>query len=141
MNTDTCPVCNGPVVVESRMITYEYKGATITLPQPGHYCSVCNEGYLDPVQARANEREFRAFHNRIDGLLTPDEIKTFRKTVGITQADAAHIFGGGPMAFSKYERGEAAHSRALDILMRLILAGEISLDSVRQVEPGHRQSA
>ena len=51
-----------------------------------------------------------------------------------TQKKAGELFGGGPKAFSKYERGEAIQNKSLDILMRLINARKISIDDVEDVE-------
>jgi len=46
-------------------------------------------------------------------------VRKFREYFGITQADAAKIFGGGPVAFSKYESDDLAQSKARDNLLRV----------------------
>ena len=38
----------------------------------------------------------------------------------LTQAQAAKLFGGGPVAFSKYENDDVAQSEAMDTLLRLV---------------------
>ena len=43
-----------------------------------------------------------------------------RKQYKITQAQAAQLFGGGPVAFSKYENDDVAQSEAMDTLLRLV---------------------
>ena len=58
---------------------------------------------------------------KIDGLLTAQEIVALRNKLGLTQQDAAKIFGGGANAFSKYERSEVIQSVAMDKLMRAAL--------------------
>lgn len=45
-----------------------------------------------------------------------------RRTLGLSQEEAARLFGGGRNAFSKYERGEVAQSVAMDRLIRLCLS-------------------
>jgi HTH-type transcriptional regulator/antitoxin MqsA len=57
----------------------------------------------------------------MDGLLTASEIVELRNKLGLTQQEAAKIFGGGINAFSKYERSEVIQSVAMDKLMRLAL--------------------
>jgi len=57
----------------------------------------------------------------MDGLLTAQEIVALRNKLGLTQQDAAKIFGGGTNAFSKYERSEVIQSAAMDKLMRAAL--------------------
>jgi len=37
--------------------------------------------------------------------LTPDDIRRIRETLGLSQAEAGEILGGGPRAFTKYENG------------------------------------
>ena len=129
-----CPLCTGDLIQQTRKVSFSYKGQTIELDQTGQYCSRCEEGFLTPEESRQNDRSLRAFHNQVDGLLTPDQIKTIRKRLHLSQADAGHIFGGGPMAFSKYERGEITHSRALDIVLRLLDSKQVSLETIKLVE-------
>jgi len=133
-NVNVCPVCTGSLIEESRKIPFTYKGRTIQLDQPAHYCQNCGEAFLSPVQSRSNETALKAFRNEVDGLLTPDEIKAIRKRLHLSQAEAAKLFGGGPMAFSKYERGAITHSRALDIVLRLLNTGSVSIDTVKAIE-------
>jgi transcriptional regulator with XRE-family HTH domain len=47
-----------------------------------------------------------------------------RKRYGLNQQQAARLFGGGPVAFSKYENDDVAHSEAMDKLLRLVLRSE-----------------
>ncbi|MCO4245814.1 type II toxin-antitoxin system MqsA family antitoxin, partial [Acidovorax facilis] len=61
-----------------------------------------------------------AFRKQVDGLLTGDEIAALRKQYKLKQAQAAQLFGGGPVAFSKYENDDVAQSEAMDTLLRLV---------------------
>jgi len=131
----SCPVCGGPLVAQVQKVPFTYKGKTLELDQSGQFCQTCQEGFLTPSESRLNDSALRAFHNGVDGLLTPDQIKAVRKSLHLTQAEASRIFGGGPMAFSKYERGEITHSRALDIVLRLLMTGAVTLATVKAVEP------
>ena len=54
--------------------------------------------------------------------ITPKEIRLIRAKLGLTQAEAQKMFGGGPNAFSKYERGEVMPSAASAELMQLVAA-------------------
>ena len=60
-----------------------------------------------------------AFKKEVDGLLTGQEIKALRKRYNLTQAQAASIFGGGPVAFSKYESDDVMQSEPMDNLLRV----------------------
>jgi HTH-type transcriptional regulator/antitoxin MqsA len=73
---------------------------------------------------RANKRTMLAFRKQVDGLLSCSEILALRKRYGLNQQQAARLFGGGPVAFSKYENDDVAHSEAMDKLLRLALRSE-----------------
>ena len=81
-------------------------------------CSECGFELISPSQVKNNESKVKDKFRKIDGLLTGEEIKTIREKYGVTQEDAARIFGGGPNAFSKYERGEVIQSKSMDRLLR-----------------------
>lgn len=55
------------------------------------------------------------------GLLRGDEIRALRKKFSLTQAQAAQLFGGGPVAFSKYESEDTAQSTPMNRLLQLSL--------------------
>ena len=73
----------------------------------------------DAVQLRTNKRAIVAFKKQVDGLLTGAQVRAIRERLDINQAKAARIFGGGPVAFSKYESDDVAQSEAMDKLLRL----------------------
>jgi len=60
-----------------------------------------------------------AFKKRVDGLLTGAEVRRPRRQLNLSQEEAARVFGGGPVAFSKYEADDVAQSAAMDKLLRL----------------------
>lgn len=63
---------------------------------------------------------FLAFiKKKVDGLLIGCEIKALRSPLGISQAQASVIFGGGPVAFFKYENDDVMQSEAMDKLLRV----------------------
>lgn len=48
------------------------------------------------------------------------EIESIRKGLGLTQKQAADIFGGGDVSFSEYESGKTKPSKSTVILLRLL---------------------
>ena len=58
----------------------------------------------------------------IRAKLSPSKIRSIRKRLGLTQAEAGEVLGGGPSGFAKYERGDVAPSGALNRLLRLVEA-------------------
>lgn len=84
-------------------------------------CHQCGDMVIFSGQIKRNDCVLRDAWRNIDGLLTAQEIVALRTTLGLTQQDAAKIFGGGTNAFSKYERSEVIQSIAMDKLMRAAL--------------------
>ena len=116
-------MCRTPAPWEPRSSneTYQYKGQEFSLSDIEY--SVCRECGFDlvlPQQTRRNEARVRDEHRRIDGLLTGGQIKAIRKRLGLTQAQAARLMGGGDNAFSKYERGEVTQSAAMNSVLLLL---------------------
>lgn len=119
--TNLCPACEtGKLVarVSDRAILFE--GKSLRVPNL-HYseCSNCGETVVLPAQAKLNEVSYADAKKGALGLWTCGRIEAFRKEWKLTQAAASQMFGGGPNAFSKYERGEIIHSRSMDLLMRV----------------------
>jgi HTH-type transcriptional regulator/antitoxin MqsA len=72
------------------------------------------------------------FYREADGLLTGNQIKAIRDDLGLTQAEAAKVFGGGKNAFTKYENGDVTQSVAMDKLIRTAYAVPAALDFLRK---------
>jgi HTH-type transcriptional regulator/antitoxin MqsA len=107
-----------------KMLTIEVDGATLTYGQPGWWASIDDaadtEGQLadeDNVIRAAARREARAKAKH--SVLSPLVIRAIREACGLSQQDAARVFGGGPKAFERYESGEVAPSSSLTRLLLL----------------------
>jgi HTH-type transcriptional regulator/antitoxin MqsA len=108
-----------------KMLTIEVDGQPFSYGQPGWWASVDDpddtEGQLtdeDNVIRAAARREARASAKH--AALTPLAIRAIREACGLSQQDAARVFGGGPKAFEKYESGEVSPS--LSMIRLLLLA-------------------
>ena len=107
-----------------KMLTIEVDGQPFTYGQPGWWASLDDpadkEGQLvdeDNVVWAAAHREARAKAKH--ATLTPLVIRAIREACGLSQREAARVFGGGPKAFEKYEAGEVAPSSAMTRLLLL----------------------
>ena len=54
--------------------------------------------------------------------LSPDEIRAIRERLGLSQAEAGRVLGGGPSAFTKYEAGTLKPAASLVNLLRVLEA-------------------
>jgi len=119
-NNNICPIC-GEGHLKDHVIknAVEYKEQSAELDTLFSTCDVCGSEQSNAVQLRANKRAMIAFKKQVDGLLTGTQVRDLRERLGISQAEAAQIFGGGPVAFSKYESDDVSQSGAMDKLLRL----------------------
>lgn len=117
----TCPVCEEGQLHESHYEgDFKHNGKTVHVTDLECYrCDTCDADPVFEDQIRHNHRKIADEKRRIDGLLTGDEIKAIRERLGISQTEAADMFGGGANAFSKYERGDVLQSKAMDKLLRV----------------------
>jgi len=116
-----CPVCEEGHLNESTF-TDDFKHGDSTVHVENLECFVCDSCGADPVfkdQVRRNHLRVTDAKRKFDGLLLGEEIKSIRLHIGLSQSDAALLFGGGANAFSKYERGDVIQSKSMDKLIRL----------------------
>lgn len=115
-----CSICGeGHLQQQVGKNPVEYKGCTTELDLFFSICDACGSEQSDASQLRANKRAMVAFKKQVDGLLAGAEVRALREQLGLTQVGAAQVFGGGPVAFSKYESDDVAQSEAMDKLLRL----------------------
>jgi HTH-type transcriptional regulator / antitoxin MqsA len=124
---ELCPICGeGHVTDHVDQFESEYKGQKAWLPLHYQLCDVCTSDFAGTKESKLNKRAVLAFRKSVDGLLTGDEICALRSKYKLTQTQAANLFGGGPVAFSKYENDDVAHSEAMDTLLRLVRRSEVA---------------
>ncbi|WP_159282173.1 type II toxin-antitoxin system MqsA family antitoxin [Rahnella variigena] len=117
-----CPVCGEGALTPKTTHSYvEYKGKSKFLPLHFSVCDYCEIEQTDQRESLENKREMNEFKKSVDGVLTGNEVSRARKKLGLTQLDAARVFGGGPVAFSKYESNDVTQSEAMDKLLRLAI--------------------
>lgn len=131
-----CFACDSKrFLAKSDVERIQYKIERLLVPMSFTVCEGCGYEFVATEQILANDRAVLAAKRNHDGLLTPAEIRAAREALGLTQLQAANIFGGGKNAFSKYERGEVTQSEAMDKLIRLCvkhpkLLGELKADKI-----------
>lgn len=120
MNQHSCSVCGeGYLHEEVGENTVEYKGKNTVLNTFFAACDVCGVEQTDATHLLKNKRQMIAFKKHVEGLLSGAEVRAIRERLGITQSKASEVFGGGPVAFSKYEKDDVMQSEAMDNLLRM----------------------
>lgn len=97
-----------------------YKGRKASFDMPGWYCGACGEGVHSGADMKVSDRALNRLKADAEGVLTPVEVRRIRKKLGLSQADAGRIIGGGQRAFQKYESAEILASRAVSTALRLL---------------------
>lgn len=117
-----CKYCkSNEVVLYKESDDFLYKGNSLNVPVEFSVCSGCGREFLTKEQIQNNDARLRDAKKTKDGLLTSVEIYNSRFKLGLTQDQAATVFGGGRNAFSKYERAEVSQSVAMDKLIKICL--------------------
>ena len=119
---ELCPVCGEDVLqVVNGSMPFEYQGQTTALEQLSSTCDCCGSEIATAAQSKANLRAATAFKKQVDGFLAGAEIRDFRKRFDLTQEVCALLFGGGEVAFSRYESDTVYQSAPMDRLIRLCI--------------------
>lgn len=117
-----CAACGGhDMREETRDVSRLYKGEAIVIKaMPGRYCADCGEAeFLTPAGAERFATEVQQAMQGIDQGRRA-ELRSIRRRLGLKQAEAAALFGGGVNAFSEYERGVREPSKSTVMLLRLL---------------------
>jgi DNA-binding transcriptional regulator YiaG len=62
--------------------------------------------------------------------LNPEEIREIRERLGLSQAEAGELLGGGPRAFTKYETGTIKPAASVANILRLLDANPAALSTL-----------
>jgi len=113
-----CTMCFTGVLRDgARKQTVNYRGHVYKHSARGAFCNRCDDGIAahDPRE----EKAWAAFRDRVDAE-DAKHLANVRRKLKLTQKEAAEITGGGPNAFSRYERGTAKPLAAVINLFRLL---------------------
>ena len=131
-----CPVCGEAELVHAtRDLPYIYKGEkTIIAGVEADWCDACGESLTGPEESsRVMEVMARTRQGINARAGNPQLIKHVRKQLKLTQRQAAEIFGGGPNAFSRYEKGDTDAPTALVKLFQLLQRHPELAEEVKQM--------
>lgn len=114
-----CIECGAKLDVTSDPIEMEFRGESLTIQGVSHYrCPNCGEVVFDSAMTSVYEQEVDREYRRICGLLLPEEIKSFRKKLGLTQEQFQVLLGVGKLSVCRWETGRLAQSKTVDNLIR-----------------------
>ena len=110
---------------------FDYKGKSLLVAAvSGWHCPVCADCLFDRLEGQRYSRAVDAFAAQTDAD-EAEEIRAARKALGLNQAEAGRIFGGGISAFSEYERGKTQAHKSTVLLLRLLAKHPELLNELR----------
>ena len=110
----------GQMTHEIRDVVYEYRGQKTSIPKiSGWFCNHCHEVEFDKGEGNRYAHEISNFSQEVDRKEAL-ELARIRKKLKLTQKEAARLTGGGPNAFSRYERGQAKPMLAITNLFKIL---------------------
>nr|WP_298173684.1 type II TA system antitoxin MqsA family protein [uncultured Pseudomonas sp.] len=118
-----CPICGGAELVHgTRDMPFTYKGQTTQITAvTADWCDACGESLTGPAESERVMRAMNEFRQQVNAQSgTQELIRSVRKQLHLSQREAAELFGGGPNAFSRYERGSTEAPQPLVQLFKIL---------------------
>jgi len=127
-----CLKCGQKEMVRGlRDVPYVYRGHHTVIAQvKGWHCHYCGEVEFDAGEGVRFAEAIEQFAKATD-MKEAAEIARIRKKLKLTQQEAAMLTGGGPNAFSRYERGKAKPMQSVTNLFKLLDKHPKLLDEIR----------
>jgi len=128
-----CLQCDdGTLLVHDRRdLTCTYRDRVLTVPQvSGWHCPVCGECEFDDGEGKRYSAAVDAFSAAVDAEIAAS-LRAMRKKLGLRQAEAGRLFGGGVSAFSEYERGKTQPHKSTVLLLKLLSKHPELLEELR----------
>lgn len=117
-----CLQCDDGTLLEYgvRDLVFSHRGSTLTVPQiSGWHCPVCADCTFDDGEGKRYSAAVDAFCAEVDAELAKS-LRQIRKKLGLKQAEAGQLFGGGASAFSEYEHGKTQPHKSTVLLLKLL---------------------
>lgn len=127
-----CPNCEKETKIE-RIRTKEridVRGETIDIETDYSKCTECGAEFENTRGHDALEEAYRAYRAR-HGMLQPEQIRDWRKNMGLTQKEMSALLGWGDATLSRYENG-ALQDEAHDKILRLAMEPHNLLKLIRE---------
>lgn len=121
----TCPLCgNVGIVTTVQPHTFDYGTGELkvqlTIDAPVRRCSSCDFEYLDHVTENLKQEAICEYL----GVLTPNEIRSIRRSCRMSRSKFAQVTGLGAASLNRWENGLNIQSLAYDRYLRLLAIPE-----------------
>ena len=117
-----CLQCDDGTVLGhgAKDLAIEVGGLSANVPAvSGWHCPVCADCEFDDGEGQRYSAALAALRN-LSTQQRAAALRTMRKKLGLRQAEAGALFGGGASAFSEYERGKTQPHKSTVLLLKLL---------------------
>lgn len=117
-----CLQCDNGTLLEhvKRDLSFTYRDHELIVPKiSGWHCAGCGECQFDDGEGKRYSDLADAFCASVDREIA-GSLRDIRKKLGLRQAEAGKLFGGGASAFSEYERGKTQPHKSTVLLLKLL---------------------
>lgn len=128
-----CPNCEKESKVEiiRTKENIEVRGESVEVQTEYSKCAECGEEFENTRGYDGLEAAYREYRTR-HGMLQPEQLRDWRKSLGLTQKELSSLLGWGGATLSRYENG-ALQDEAHDKILRLAMEPRNLLKLVREV--------
>jgi HTH-type transcriptional regulator/antitoxin MqsA len=116
-----CAECGAEVAASTADVVVEVRGAQAVVSGVEHgRCVACGEEYFALEAAARLQQEAVRRSKEARGLLPAEDIRSLRRSMGLSQVQFERLLGVGPKTVVRWEKGTVFQSATADRLMRLL---------------------
>lgn len=108
------------LVQQTKDMAITLEGHSMVVAQvTGWHCPVCTDCEFKAGEGQRHSEALSTLRQAVnkDAAL---QLRAMRKRLGLRQAEAGRLFGGGTSAFSEYERGKTQPHKSTLLLLKLL---------------------
>lgn len=117
-----CLTCDDGTLLKHGAVdkTINIDTLSVVVPQvSGWHCPNCGECEFDDGEGKRYNDALAALRKQANAERAA-MLRAIRKKLGLKQAEAGRLFGGGINAFSEYERGKTQPHKSTVLLLKLL---------------------
>ena len=115
-----CMECGKEMKLTTAPLTEPYRGESFTVDGIEHYVCECGNVEMSSSEATKLAKALATQYAKARSLLSPDDIKTLRTDLGLTQREFESIMGVSKPTVSRWENGASQQSDMADRYMKAI---------------------
>jgi HTH-type transcriptional regulator / antitoxin MqsA len=118
--TEYCPICDSRADLfrETRVLKFGRRETAVE--HELYRCPNCAEEWYTPEQMALSQSRAAAAIRQEDRLLEPEEIRSIREGLELSQADFERLLCFGPKTVGRWERGTVFPNKSSDMLLRVV---------------------